>query len=116
LLSRVRATFAIGYGTAPDAKTPRPRRRVTPATVVDVSSTEFIAGRADEPKTCWGDSGGPSIVEDESGAARIVGVVSRSATPDAPCTAGTIYTRVDDDDAHWLSTTLMTIADRTRQR
>jgi hypothetical protein len=115
MLGMGRATFAIGYGTGPEVTTPRPRRRVTPATVIEVSSTEFIAGRADEPKNCWGDSGGPAIVEDEGGAARIVGVVSRSATPDVPCTAGTIYTRVDDDDdARWLSTTLMRIAQRAQ--
>jgi secreted trypsin-like serine protease len=55
---------------------------------------EFMAGGSGVD-ACFGDSGGPVLVDTEEGPA-LVGVVSRGlALPGAPCGQGGIYTRAD---------------------
>jgi secreted trypsin-like serine protease len=73
-------------------------------TVTSVSSTEFTTGPLPAPQPCFGDSGGPALLQDEP--ATLVGLVSRSLIDtDAICTQGTAYTRVD---AHsdWVTSVL----------
>jgi hypothetical protein len=67
---------------------------------VDISEMEV--GSTGSARNCEGDSGGPSLLTDNTGALRLAGVVSRAAdNTDTTCSGATIHTRVDSH-LDWL--------------
>jgi hypothetical protein len=70
--------------------------------VAKISPTEIWVDGGGKTGACSGDSGGPLLVADESGQARIAGVLDRGS---ANCLGVDVYTRMDVL-APWIETTL----------
>ena len=64
------------------------------APIVAVGATELQISQPGSIQNCYGDSGGPALV-DLGGGHRVVGVVSRGATDSPRCNEGGLDTRVD---------------------
>jgi hypothetical protein len=76
----------IGYGQDDDMQLGVKREVEASLTGFDTSGREFRAG-GDGKDTCYGDSGGPALVQLGSGAWRLAGVISRGGE----CGHGGIY-------------------------
>jgi hypothetical protein len=70
--------------------------------IVDVQPTEIWVNGAGETGACSGDSGGPLLVADDSGQARVAGVLDRGSDT---CLGLDVYTRADQLSA-WIQQTL----------
>jgi V8-like Glu-specific endopeptidase len=64
------------------------------APIISASASELQIGTPGQVQNCYGDSGGPALVDLGAGV-RAVGVVSRGATTSHNCTQGGVDTRVD---------------------
>lgn len=85
----------VGYGQTVDGDPASAGIKVAAdASVVATSPSELQVSAAGEPQNCYGDSGGPAIVDLGHGD-RLVGVVSRGATIAPTCDQGTVDTRAD---------------------
>jgi len=95
-LSGTRSARAIGYGVAEDDRASRTAlvKRMAEVTISEVSASTFNAlGDAGESQ-CFGDSGGPVLIEID-GQEKIAGISSHTRDPNASCGLGNVNTRVD---------------------
>jgi secreted trypsin-like serine protease len=88
----------VGYGPMTDEFDTRRVKNAGSAAVETVSDTEFVVGEAGAVESCGGDSGGPAFVETEAGR-RLVGITSRALKISAPCSGGTVLTRLEGERA-----------------
>ena len=87
----------VGYGrVALDCAASGERRRGS----MEVHSfdEDVVTLQPSPATTCFGDSGGPVLVQSELGAPRLIGVVS---TGSSTCDGQTIATRLDSACASW---------------
>ncbi|MBK9031686.1 MAG: trypsin-like serine protease [Myxococcales bacterium] len=85
----------VGYGETVDGDPASAGLKVdAEAPIVARSPSELQISNPGEAQNCYGDSGGPAIVDLGEGP-RVVGVVSRGATAVPTCDQGGVDTRVD---------------------
>jgi hypothetical protein len=103
-LAEGREVDLVGYGRMSLASDARGQKGYGRSRVSQLQSQELVVGGAGVAQNCDGDSGGPAFIS-VHGQRRMVGIVSRSVKSSAPCTSGTIHTRLDGEAA-WIRTVL----------
>ncbi|MBL8619792.1 MAG: trypsin-like serine protease [Myxococcales bacterium] len=85
----------VGYGETIDGDPASAGvKAAADATITATSPSELQVSAAGEPQNCYGDSGGPAVLDLGRGD-RLIGVVSRGATVAPTCDQGTVDTRAD---------------------
>ena len=94
-LTAGRALMLIGYGQTVDGNPGSAGVKYHgQAPIIRTSPSELQIGNPGQIQNCYGDSGGPALVDLGAGF-RTVGIVSRGATADPACATGGVDTRVD---------------------
>lgn len=94
----------VGYGARSAKSDERGRKNRGRAKLAGTRAAEWVIGIRAETQNCNGDSGGPAFVV-LGGRRRLMGIVSRAVDAEAPCTSGTLHSRLDVE-APWITATM----------